>query len=386
MSMRITNTRLLLASVLLLLFFYSTWKRLEIHKEEQKTSAPHKIHVLILSSWRSGSTFAGQLFNQNPNVFYLMEPAKHLWNSMPWGSPELIQGAMRDLLRSVFLCDMEAFRFYIRNASKVSHLFMWPMSKGLCSPPACEAFSRFDIVDKMECIAQCGHAPFEKISEACATYSHVVVKVVRLFQLEALYQLLGDPSLSLHIIHLVRDPRAIFASRRFISLLADNQFITKTTNSTPDIRRVMYKVCHSQVEMYFTALYHMPSAWRGRYLLTRYEDLVGDPLGHLAKWYNFTGLTSTPKLQKWVYNITHWPTSSERKEPLSIEKNAKFVSQAWRQQLSFKKVQDVQAICKEAMEVFGYKLMTSEEEQRDLTLDSVLPVSEKKSSAKRPHV
>uniref|UniRef100_G1KL85 Sulfotransferase n=1 Tax=Anolis carolinensis TaxID=28377 RepID=G1KL85_ANOCA len=369
--------------LVLLLLFYSTWKRLEAR---EKTSAPRKIHVLILSSWRSGSTFAGQLFNQNPKVFYLMEPAKHLWNSMPWGSPELIQGAMRDLLRSVFLCDMEAFRFYIPDASKVSHLFMWPMSRGLCSPPACEAFNRFDIVDKMECITQCGHAPFEKISEACATYSHVVVKIVRLFQLEALYQLLGDPSLRLHIIHLVRDPRAIFASRRFISLLADNQFILKTTNSTPDIRKVMYKVCQSQVEMYFTALHHMPSAWRGRYLLTRYEDLVEDPLGHLAKWYNFTGLTSTSKLEKWVYNITHWPTSSDHKEPLSIQKDAKFVSQAWRQQLSFEKVQDVQAVCKKVMKVFGYKLMTSEEEQRDLTLDSFLPgwfVWEKEKLPKR---
>uniref|UniRef100_A0A3P9DUV5 Sulfotransferase n=1 Tax=Maylandia zebra TaxID=106582 RepID=A0A3P9DUV5_9CICH len=32
------------------------------------------IHVLLLSSWRSGSSFLGQVFSQHPSVFYLMEP------------------------------------------------------------------------------------------------------------------------------------------------------------------------------------------------------------------------------------------------------------------------------------------------------------------------
>ncbi|PNJ61889.1 CHST5 isoform 2, partial [Pongo abelii] len=32
-----------------------------------------RVHVLVLSSWRSGSSFVGQLFSQHPDVFYLME-------------------------------------------------------------------------------------------------------------------------------------------------------------------------------------------------------------------------------------------------------------------------------------------------------------------------
>lgn len=28
-----------------------------------------KVHVLLLSSWRSGSSFLGQVFNQHPDVF-----------------------------------------------------------------------------------------------------------------------------------------------------------------------------------------------------------------------------------------------------------------------------------------------------------------------------
>lgn len=376
MLLRITTCKrlVILALFLLLLFFF--WRRLEPH---QGILAPSKTHVLILSTWRSGSTFAGQLFNQNPKVFYLMEPAKHVWNRMLTDSPELLQGPLRDLLRSIFLCDMVALSSYIESPSKVDDLFMWPMSRALCSPPACEIFNRSDIVDINKCQAHCGHNPFWKVSEACATYSHIVVKTVRFFQMEALYPLLTDPSLNLHVIHLVRDPRAIYASRQIVSLFPDDLLISKAMNFTPSTSVVMRKICHSQAKMFLTALNHMPPALRRRYLLTRYEDLVRDPLGHLAEWNHFTGLTSSQRLESWVYNITHWPTGKDSQfkpsevEPLGIQRNARMVSQAWRLHLSFQEVQDMQTICKEAMEVFGYKPVASEEEQRDLTLDLVLP-------------
>lgn len=304
-----------------------------------------------------------------------MEPAKHVWTSMDKDSPELLQGPLRDLLRSVFLCDMVALASYIKNPSKVENLFMWSMSRALCSPPACEIFNRSDIIDVRDCKANCGQSPFQKVPEACATYSHVVVKTVRFFQLEALYPLLTDPSLNLHVIHLVRDPRAIYASRQIVSLLPDDLLISKAINAIPSTNVVMSKICHSQAKMFLTALHHMPPALRRRYLLTRYEDLVRDPLGHLAEWNRFTGLTSSQKLESWVYNITHWPTSNDpsRFEPLGIQKNASKVSQAWRTHLSFQQVQEMQTICKEAMEVFGYKPVASEVEQRDLTLNLVLP-------------
>ncbi|XP_053902763.1 carbohydrate sulfotransferase 6-like [Malaclemys terrapin pileata] len=365
MFTRVTTQRLLLLlSSTLLLLWLGCW-------HGAVPPPPGRTHILLLSSWRSGSTFAGQLFSQHPDVFYLMEPAKHVWYHLPGGSPELLQGPARNLLHALFRCEMAALQDFVHQPHWESQIFMWPMSRALCSPPACEAFQRGDIVRPVECQAYCDPSPFGKAAEACITYSHVALKVVRFFQLEALYPLLADPALDLRIIHLVRDPRAVYASRQHISLYLEDLLISRAHNATPNARLVMRKVCHSQAGMYLATLRHPPPALRGRYLLTRYEDLVRDPMGQVAKWYHYTGLASSPRLEAWVHNITHW-SGPQDPEVLPVRRDASKVSQAWRHQLSFHQVQEVQEICKPAMEVFGYRPVSSEEEQWDLTKDLVL--------------
>nr|XP_005312923.2 putative olfactory receptor 2B8 [Chrysemys picta bellii] len=54
-------------------------------------STPGRTPVLLLSSWRLGSTFSSQLFSQHPNVFHVMELAKHIFHRLPRGSLELLQ-------------------------------------------------------------------------------------------------------------------------------------------------------------------------------------------------------------------------------------------------------------------------------------------------------
>uniref|UniRef100_A0A8C3XTZ9 Sulfotransferase n=1 Tax=Chelydra serpentina TaxID=8475 RepID=A0A8C3XTZ9_CHESE len=369
-----TRRLLLLLSSAFLLLWLGCW-------HGAAPPPPGRTHVLLLSSWRSGSTFAGQLFSQHPDVFYLMEPAKHVWHHLPGGSPELLQWPARDLLRALFQCETAALQDFVPQPRWVSQIFMWPMSWALCSPPACGAFRRGDIVRPAECQAHCDTSPFGKAAEACVTYSHVALKVVRFFQLEALYPLLADPALDLRIIHQVRDPRAVYASHQLISLYPDDLLISRAHDATPNARLVMRKVCHSHAGMYLAALRHPPPALRGRYLLTRYEDLVRDPLGQVAEWYRYAGLASSPRLKAWVHNITHWAGPLDP-EVLPVRRDASKVSQAWRNQLSFHQVQEVQEICKPATEVFGYRPVSSEEEQRDLAKDLVLPREEIEAQTK----
>ncbi|XP_053127326.1 carbohydrate sulfotransferase 4-like [Hemicordylus capensis] len=354
-----------------LLCFYSQLGGIWRSSPPQEAPAP-RVHVLVLSSWRSGSSFVGQLFSQHPDVFYLMEPAWHVWAALPLGSATALQMAVRDLVHAVFRCDMSVFDAYLAEPEprNKSALFQWEVSRALCSPPACSFFQRSDIIPGAACKTLCGKQPFGQVEEACRTYSHVALKEVRFFSLRALDPLLADPALDLRIIHLVRDPRAVFRSRQNAAgaLARDSRIAAGSQGGGPREREayaLMAKICRSHVQM-------LAEGRRGararRYLLVRYEDLARAPLAQAATLYRFAGLRFTPRLRSWVHNITHGQGLSAQAFNTD-PRDAAHVSQAWRGALPYAAIVQLQEVCKEAMELLGYRLVRSEEEQKNMTLD-----------------
>ncbi|CAI9574462.1 unnamed protein product [Staurois parvus] len=339
---------------------------------------PSKVHLLILSTWRAGSSLVGQIFNQNPDVFYLKEPAWHVWNTMPHNNAHVLHMAVRDLIRSVFKCDMSVLDVYMQNRSYVSNLFQWSSSRALCLPPACNTFSRKKIVTDYNCKKYCAKSPFSKVEQSCNAYSHIVLQEVRIFDLKVLYPLLKDPSLNLKILHLVRDPRAVAKSRiqTFRALAVDNGIVLNRNGTKINDTKflALHEICQSHANMYKMATDDPPLFLNGRYMMVRYEDLVQDPLGKVQEIYKFANLEMTEKLSEWICNVTHGQGLPTRKEAFKItSRNALNVSQAWRTMLPFQIVTKIQDICKDAMNTFQYQFMKSETQQRDLSEDFVLP-------------
>nr|XP_008118809.1 PREDICTED: carbohydrate sulfotransferase 4 [Anolis carolinensis] len=376
---------ILAVQVLVLVCFFMDFRgRKELYLEDEQ---PSKVHVLILSSWRSGSSFVGQLFSQHPDVFYLMEPAWHVWATMHQNSVKVLHMAVRDLIRSIFKCDMSVFDAYMPEKRNKSALFKWETSRALCSQPACSAFPRGDIVPKQACQALCGRYPFSTIEEACQIYSHVALKEVRIMDLRSLLPLLTDPSLNLRIIHLVRDPRAVFHSRTrdgtapALSLGSRIMSRGKGLPKEPEALTVMREICRSQVEISETQR-AFPSTLQGRYHLVRYEDIARDPLAKAAELYTFVGLDFPPTLQQWVHNITHGPGLG-RAAFDTTARDAEDVAQAWRNSLPYTQVAMLQDICQDAMRLLGYQRVASVEEQQDLGLSLLdTPKPQGKEAAK----
>ncbi|XP_069824587.1 carbohydrate sulfotransferase 5-like [Dendropsophus ebraccatus] len=333
-----------------------------------------KVHLLILSTWRSGSSLVGQCFSQHPDVFYLKEPSWHVWRTMFQNYVHVLHMSVRDLIRSIFRCDMFVFDVYMPSKT-VSDLFHWASSRALCSPPSCSSFSRTEIVDETVCKKACGQSPFQKVEDTCNTYSHIVVQEYRIFDLTVLYSLLKDPSINLKILHVVRDPRAIAKSRRDVRLALnfDNKMILKGEKSQKDDLNVLRKICKSQAEIYTAASSLELPFLQGRYMLLRYEDLVRNPLKKIKEIYSFAYLELPKNLKPWIYKMTRGP-SLKKMKPFNITpRNALKVSQAWRKGLSFEMVKKVQAVCRDAIDIFRYKLVDSTKELRDLTIDTMLP-------------
>ncbi|KAI4878890.1 hypothetical protein NFI96_015993 [Prochilodus magdalenae] len=333
-----------------------------------------KVHVLLLSSWRSGSSLLGQVFSQHPSVFYLMEPAWHVWTALHRPGARGLRMAVRDLVRSVFQCDLSVMDAYLPPNYNVSQVFMWSHSRALCSPPACPLTPRDQISEEPQCKLQCDTVGLQRAEEACRSYSHVVLKEVRFFELESLYPLLRDPALDLRIIHLVRDPRAVLNSREQAAkaLVRDSALVLEQEGTMPpDAQvRVMQEVCRSHVRIHETGVLKPPDFLRGRYKLIRYEDLAKDPLTMIESMYSFVGLEMTETLQEWIYRITHGTGKGTKKEAFKItSRNAEDVSLAWRTSLPYKKVRQIQEVCKGAMSLLGYHPVESEAEQKQLDLD-----------------
>ncbi len=337
-----------------------------------------KVHVLLLSSWRSGSSFLGQVFNQHPDVFYLMEPAWHVWTSIQQAGARSLRMAVRDTIRSVFQCDMSVMDAYMPQPRNISNLFMWSHSRALCSPPACFFSARDEISKEQDCKLHCDTQGLKLAEAACRTYSHVVLKEVRFFELESLYPLLRDPSLDLRIIHLVRDPRAVLRSREqsVKALIKDNAVVLEQANVPDEDKsyQVLQEVCRSHVRIYETGTLKPPDFLQGRYKMIRYEDLVRNTLTEIEAMYKFVGLEMTESLQEWIYRITHGTGKGTKKEAFKItSRNAEDVSLAWRSTLPFEKVQRIQEVCKGAMTLLGYKTVDSEKEQKMVDLAVMTP-------------
>ncbi|XP_064169311.1 carbohydrate sulfotransferase 6 [Anguilla rostrata] len=340
--------------------------------------AEGKVHVLLLSSWRSGSSFLGQVFSQHPDVFYLMEPGWHVWTTLRQPGAWALRMAVRDLVRSVFQCDLSVLESYTPAQRNVSHLFMWSHSRALCSPPACPLTPRDAFSNETECKRRCDARGLGGAERACRSYSHVVLKEVRFFDLEPLYPLLRDPALDVRVVHLVRDPRAVARSRdqSAKALTRDNALVLERGDAAvadPQYR-VLQEVCRSHVRIHETAALRPPDFLRGRYRLVRYEDVVRDPLAEIRAVYDFAGLRMSERLRDWIYRVTHGKGKGTRKEAFQItERNAADVSQAWRSALPHAKVRRIQELCRGAMDVLGYRPVESEAEQRQLDLDLLLP-------------
>uniref|UniRef100_A0A3P9DUT8 Sulfotransferase n=1 Tax=Maylandia zebra TaxID=106582 RepID=A0A3P9DUT8_9CICH len=280
----------------------------------------------------SGSSFLGQVFSQHPSVFYLMEA---------------LRMAVRDLLRSVFQCDFSVMESYLPEYPNVSSLFMWSHSRALCSPPICSLTPR--------------------VEQACDSYSHVVYKDVRLFELESLYPLLQDSNLDLRIIHLVRDPRAV----------VDNAIVLeqKRIKEAEVQYQVMQEICRSHVRINERAVLKPPPFLKGRYKLVRYEDMARNPLEEINAMYQFVGLEMTTELATWIYKVTHGKGKGSIKEAFKItSRSATNVSQAWRTMLPYNKVRRIQEVCKGAMSLLGYRTVNSEKEQKRLDIDLLAEV------------
>ncbi|GCB74735.1 carbohydrate sulfotransferase 7 [Scyliorhinus torazame] len=332
-------------------------------------------HIYIHATWRTGSSFAGELFNQHPAVFYLYEPMWLMWQVLYPGDAESLQGAVRDMLRSLFRCDFSVLRLYSAAGPLTTRaVFGWKNNKVICSAPLCGAYrkERVELVDGGVCEKQCAARDIGELERECRKYEVMVIKDVRVLDVGVLFPLMGDPSLNLKVVQLVRDPRAVHNSRmkskqslvkESIQVLRSKHRLERTRwpllsnraqRADSSVARALEVICEAWSRD--QELVRRSPAWlRARYLTIRYEDLVLEPLSGLGALYSFANLTVTPATEAYMLNMTRGVGYSSDRPFLISSRDAKEAVSAWKKRLSLGQVQQVEQSCQRAMRALGYR-------------------------------
>ncbi|CAI5772159.1 carbohydrate sulfotransferase 7 [Podarcis lilfordi] len=382
-----------------------------------------KRHIYLHATWRTGSSFLGELFNQHPDVFYLYEPMWHMWQALYPGDALSLQGALRDMVRSLFRCDFSVLRLYAAppgprdplapllpgggggvNLSTAS-IFGWKTNKVICSAPLCPAAPRarsdVGLVDGAACERSCPPRALRDLEAECRKYPVMVIKDVRLLELGALLPLLRDPELDLRVVQLFRDPRAVHNSRLKAkqALLRESIQVLRSRHRAAEPRGLprrhpllppfaggaaaalagVHPRQQHRAEFFLGgALEVICQAWlrdllfsrrapawlRARYTQLRYEDLVLEPRAQLRRLLRFADLPSPPALEDFVLNMTRGAAYSSERPFLISARDAREAIHAWRERLSREQVREVEAACWEPMRLLAYPLSGQEDGDR----------------------
>ncbi|XP_056595991.1 carbohydrate sulfotransferase 1 [Triplophysa dalaica] len=348
-------------------------------------NSSRKTHILILATTRSGSSFVGQLFNQHSDVFYLFEPLFHVQSTLiPHLSPSryaverrVMLGASRDLLRSLYNCDLYFLESYIK-PQPANHttdkIFRRGASKALCSAPVCDAFSPSEgNIEEGDCVRKCASLNLTLAVESCRERRHVAIKTVRIPEVSDLKALIEDPRLNLKVIQLVRDPRGILSSR--IETFRDTYRLWRIWRATG---RKPYNldltpfttVCDDFLNSVSTGLSRPP--WlRGRYMLLRYEDVARNPLQKIKEVYEFLGLSMEKNVVDWIHNNTRGNNDASAKHKYGTLRDSAANAESWRLKLSHDIVDYTQTVCQHILDELGYKAVSSPEELKNMSVSLI---------------
>ncbi|NXW03924.1 CHST3 sulfotransferase, partial [Fregetta grallaria] len=324
-------------------------------------------HVLLMATTRTGSSFVGEFFNQQGSIFYLFEPLWHIERTVTFepGGANAVGSALvyRDVLKQLFLCDLYILESFISPAPEghlTPFMFRRGSSRSLCEEPVCTPSAK-KVFEKYHCKnRRCGPLNITLAAEACRRKQHVALKTVRIRQLEFLQPLVEDPRLDVRIIQLVRDPRAVLASR-MVAFSGKYETWKKWASEgeaplrEEEVQRLRGN-CES-IRLSAELGLRQPGWLRGRYMLVRYEDVAQAPLQKAEEMYRFAGLPLTPQVEEWISKNTQAPRDSNG--VYSTRKNSSEQFEKWRFSIPFKLAQVVQDACAPAMRLFGYKLADS---------------------------
>ena len=299
--------------------------------------------ILIATTWRSGSTFLGDLLNHYKGTFYYFEPLHYYSNVQDLSK---VQNET-SFLKSLFTC-----KFNSENIGFLHHVTQGP-NKFLFENHNFRLWNSCHnlLPNNLMCFMP------DYLNRVCPLFPIKLIKTVR-FRVRNVEELLQDSAMDLKVIVLVRDPRGVYNSRSSGTV---KSWCKSDLCANPEIG---CQDLNSDIE----AAFDLEARYPGSVRLVRYEDLSMFPENTSMAMLNFLDLpytqgiadyieTHTSKEKLKVVKNTKTKKMERRKDTYGTARNSTATAFAWRENLGFQETKKIQEACQEPMEKLGYKLV-----------------------------
>ncbi|XP_042867580.1 carbohydrate sulfotransferase 4-like isoform X2 [Penaeus japonicus] len=315
----------------------------EAQRENTQPQEKKKQKVIVLwTSWRSGSTFLGELLKRaSTKTFYSYEPL-HIFKIRIYDKPRDDSPPPPPVfaLRDILSCNFEAHRNLVSYQSNK----IWYLRANTYFKKTCKRSK------KTGKIPSCSDPHY--VSENCRSASVHLIKVLRL-SLRWARTFLEDKNLDFHIMYLARDPRAVHSSRQRVGWCR-----------SPSCRDPNVTCSILDDDLAEAAVLRREFPDRFRFL--HYDQICQNMTTHLESIMAFLELPVQPE-QKALLKA-----EKSSRDQYSVHKNSLLQAQLWRSRTSFEEiVLPVQQACQSALKKLGLRTFPTEKEFKDLSVPAL---------------
>lgn len=288
-------------------------------------------HVILLTYFRSGSTFVGDLLQQNWRTFYHFEPLHFMTYDSRIGGTKLQEAF--DLFGSILRCNFSSQEDYLRWAKRPDNQFLFERNIFLWF--TCKSNPKMCFTPEMVS-AVCQRAPVQ------------VMKVTRLNMRDLREFLSQNPDIKTKVVYLARDPRGIISSRRTLDWCTDTQC------SDPHF------LCREMMDD-LEVFNELQETEPDKFIQVLYEDIALYPEREAKRLFQFLGLPFSVSVQRFLRTHTT-ARKTDGLNPYSTRRNSSSMAFSWRSRLSFPQVNLIQATCSEVLHKLNYSFINSRRE------------------------